>query len=126
MKQQNIAAPTLEDFVKQGASEGFQLMADAVTGDIVSISKSGKPQLIFRDKDSDLIFVRISVDLDAALIAGEPVKLEESPVYDIELKDDNGKAMGNMFVVGMKAEGKNLKAADIKTAFKTYKRPEPA
>lgn len=126
MKQQNIAAGTLADFAAEGVKQGFNLMVDAATNDVVHVSKAGNPQLIFQDTNNDLVFVRISAELDAALLAGEKVTLQDSPVYDIDLEKD-GKIIGNMYVVGMKGTVRNLKIADPKTAFKaTYKKPEPA
>lgn len=121
-QQQNTVANTLKDFISEGAKQGFTLMKPKGAAGPVFNSKAGNPQLLFISKDGDRVYLRISSNLDAALTAGEPVKLEDSPIYHVDL--DNG---GKMLVIGMKAEAQEFEAVDAKAAFAgAYQRPEPA
>lgn len=119
--QQNVVANTLKDFITEGAKQGFILMKPKGAAGVVFNSKSGNPQILFTDKEGKRVYVRISAALDAALTGGEKIKMEESPIYHVDL--DNG---GKMLVMGMKAEAQEFEAVDAKTAFASYSRPEPA
>jgi hypothetical protein len=126
-QQQNTVASTLTDFIKEGATQGFNLMQPKGTKSPVHLSKAGNPQMVFIDKEGNRVYLRISTNLDAALTAGEKINLLESPVYHTDLTQLPNGGTGSMLVLGMKADAQEFIPVDPKTAFAGgYTRPEPA
>lgn len=130
-QQQNVLG-SLREVITEGEKQGFRLTKPKGQPSFVSISKAGHPQLIFLDKEDKRVYLRISSNLDAALTAGEPVNLLESPVYEVELTQlerPAGTAAPKMLVVGMRADVGELEIVDTKKLvemFATYQKPEPA
>jgi hypothetical protein len=119
---QNAVAQSLLQFVKEGEEQGFELVVPKGVKGIVFKSKAGNPQIAFRNDEGQVIFVRISAALDAALSAKEDgISLPNQPVYHVDL--DNG---GKMLVVGMKGDGLEFVAADPKKMAKYAVSERPA
>ena len=98
--------PTVDALIKQGSAEGWKLQQSKTTGSVIQLSKAGNSQLVFVNKDSQAIFVRVSDNALDAIAANVPAL--SLPVYQVELHE-NGDAtapvIGKMLAIGITATG---------------------
>lgn len=115
--------PTVQALINEGTKEGWKLQKSKETGSVILLSKAGNPQLVFKDKDANAVFVRISDNaLDAIGLGEKPMQL---PVYQVELHEDGDASKpvtGKMLVVGIVANGnsdwEDATPANLADAFK--------
>lgn len=117
-----VVYPTMRDMIADAASEGYKAKSPKGKS-FVHRSTAGNLQFILSN-GNDNKFIRISSKLDEALVAGEPVKLEESPVYQTKVIDDAGKEVGRFLTLGL--AGIVLEDVKLEEGIAAYLKPEPA